>query len=486
MAILTSLWMTHAQAAEGEGGAAAAVAQDLAPVFPEKMKKGKWDPKGKAIEPFLKGDAKRKQEAWGEAIPLLVEAATLQPGCGKCLNSLASTLDGAERYEDAVAVGELMLKYYPDRSEGWARISDAWQDADELEKAIEASTNFLSIMKDDTTHWWRRNSNLIALGRVDEASTLLKGAGDAGVSNDVVKCLETQNLAAQGKVVEARDVYPICDESKDLTLKRVTEGWLLLAEGTNLDLAVTRLSLGGESTHVRLIQAYVRLDQKRYDLADNLALKALSESSWALDAHLAHAEALWGLGKPTEALGVLDQYFMGEGWAERNAKLTTSQVLLRMRGTSWPSQVAQRAAVLKVTILAGQGDYAAAWALREEVLKAYGDAQDLQNSLQSAINTPAGNTGIGRSQIHKALATSTVVQKCQDKEKRRNASLSGSVVVTFTLGADGRVSDVKPKARTVTVPELEKCTLTELGKMRFEVAEGAQPAQIVFPVVYPL
>jgi tetratricopeptide (TPR) repeat protein len=455
---------------------------DLTPVFPAKLKKGKWDPKGGTIETYGSGDAKRKQ-AWGEAIPLLVEALTRQPGCGKCLDSLARTLDGAERYADAAQVGELMVRLYPDRGEGWARVSDAWEHANEFEKAVEATSKYLEIKKDDTNYWARRNSDLVALGRVEDANKLLQ---DASIPTEDVKCLQIQNLASENKTVEARDLWGGCTESGNISLRRITEGWLVLAEGTDPELAATRLMLAGDNTFVRLVVAFVRLDQKKYDLALNLANKALTESPDALDAHLAHAEALFGLGKTAEALEVLDRHFTGAGWAERNAKLTQAQVLLRMRGETWPAQVAQRAEVLKVAVLARNGDLAGAWALREDILKVNADTPELQNRLQAAMNTPIGNTGVSRAQIQQSLASSAAFKKCQDKERKRNAALAGIVVVGFTLGADGKISDAKAVSRTVTVPELEKCTLTELGKLKFEVGTGAVPASVQFPVAYPL
>lgn len=479
--ILTSLFTSHALAAD-EGAAASATAADLAPVFPAKLKKGSWDPKGKTIEAYGRGDAKRKQEAWAEAIPLLVESLTTQPGCGKCLDSLARTLDGAKRHADAAQVGELMARLYPDRGEGWARVTDAWEHANDLDKAVDATTRYLEVKKDDAAFWTRRNSDLVALGRIDEADALLKTASEAGVANEDVKCLQAQNLAASGKPVEAREVWPICTESANATLKRVTEGWLVLAEGTDPELAVTRLSLAGDTNYVRLIQAFVRIDQGKYDLANNLAQKAITEADWALDAYLAQAQALLGLGKGAEAAAVLDQHFMGAGWAERNAKISASQVLLRMRGTAWPAQVGQRAEVLKVAVLASQGDYAAAWALRDEVLKANGDSAELQAALQSAMNTPIGKTGAGRAQIVKSLAASPALLKCQDKAKKP----TGTIVYGVTLGADGALSDAKTLSRTITAPELEKCTLAELAKVKLEVAPGSQPVSVTLPVGYPL
>lgn len=475
--VLTSLFSIASAADEG---AASAPAADIAPALPTKVKGAKWDPKGGAIDIYGRGDAKRKQAAWEDAIPLLVESTTKQPGCGKCLNSLAISLTGAKRYADAALVGERIALLYPDRGEGWARVADAWEAADELEKAADAATKYLAIKKDDATYWAQRNADLVALGRVSEASELLKGAAEAGLGNEDTKCLEVQNLASEGKTVDARDIFPVCMESKNLNLKRLTEGWLLLAEGNDLETAVTRLTLAKDSPFVKLVIAYVRLDQGKFKEADNLSAKVLTDKPAALDAHLAHAEAQLGLGNAAEAQKILDAHFMGDGWAERNAKLTQTQVLLRMRGPSWPAEVGLRAEIAAVATKAAQGDGAGAAALADAVAKANPDAADLGKRLSAARNTVIGNTGVSAGAITSALAASPAFTRCQAKAK------PGTVVYGFTLGADGKVTDAKTVSRTITAPDVEKCTLAELGKLKLAVAEGAAAAPVTLAVNYPV
>ena len=60
--------------------------------------------------------------------------------------------------------------------------------------------------------------------------------------------------------------------------------------------------------------AFIRIDQDKFEMANNLVTRLFPKNDWALDAQLAHAEALHGLGKSDEALAALKATLMGEGW----------------------------------------------------------------------------------------------------------------------------------------------------------------------------
>lgn len=479
--IVASCWLGSVAQAE-DVAAAAPTPVDVAAAL-EQPKKAKWDPKGKAIDPFGRGDAKRKQEQWGEAIPLLVEAVDAQPGCGKCLNSLARALVGNEQYDDAVKVGELMAALYPDRNEGWARVSDSYNEAERYTEAVEATTKFLGVTKDDSNMWWRRNRLLIQLGDFDGASKWIGEAEAAGLPKEDSACLKVQVLAATGKPVDARELWPTCDGGTNVDLRRYSEGWIALSEGDS-ELAATRLVMAGADDFARLTIAFIRIEQNKHEMALNLSEKLLVDNGWALDGHLAHVEALHGLGRDAEAAAELDAGLMAEGWAAKHPTYTLQDTLLKPKGETWPKQIAQRAAVLRVAILAGTGDVAAASTLADQVKAVYGESAALSSALDAAF----GGTGVGRPAVAQALTgAAPALKKCFDKDKKKNAQLAGTVVVGFTIGADGAVSGQKTQSTTLTgAPDLEKCALDEVAKLKFTVTAGAQPVNVTYPITFPL
>ncbi|MEZ4236697.1 MAG: hypothetical protein R3F59_11190 [Myxococcota bacterium] len=366
---MLSLMATMATLTATPASAQDAPAADISAAL-ETPKKAKWDPKGKAIDPFGRGDAKRKQQAWDEAIPLLVESLDKQPGCGKCLNSLSRALTGAEQFDAAVQVAEQLTKLYPDRTEGLQRISDAWFEAGEARQAIDATSTYLATKKDDSAMWQRRNKLLLQLGAFDEANGLLDGAADAGLKEGDVACLRVQLLAGEGQPEEARGQWETCDKTEDLELKRYSEGWLALAEGDQ-ELAAKRLTMAGADDFARVTIAYLRLDQDKSEMAFNMLAK-LERGDWA-DAHLARAEALHGLGRDEEALKELRDNGLGGGAPE----VSLDHVLLKPRGADWPAEVAERAAALEVALLVATGDAEGAQQVYDAAVAKFGETERL-------------------------------------------------------------------------------------------------------------
>lgn len=352
---------------------------DIAPAL-DVPKKGSWDPKGKAIDPFGMGDAKRKGENYAEAIPLLVESVEVQPGCGKCLSALAGALRGAKRFEDAEKVGMVLVQLYPDRGDGWRRISDAWHDALESQKCIDATTKYLEIEKDDANYWWRRNRHVIQLGRYDEAVALLDGGEAAGVAKEDVACMRIQVHAAKGEPAAGRELWATCDAGENVDLRRETEGWLALAEG-DTELAAKRLTMAGADDFARLTIALVRIESSQFEGALNLTTKLLETQGWAWDAHLVQAEALAGLGRGDEAWTALSRALMAEGWGEKHKAIGLEQVMLRARGQTWPKEVALRTEVLAIRLLAQKGDAAGAQAVYDQAVALHGESDRLKAAL---------------------------------------------------------------------------------------------------------
>ncbi len=338
------------------------------------VKKAKWDPKGKAIDPFARGDAKRKKEEWEPATALLLESLEKQPGCGKCLNSLSLALNGDDRHADAAEVGEMITQLYPDRSDGPMRVSTAWLDARELEKSLTATSRFLEVEleKANPAMWLRRNTTLLELGRVDEANEILDGAAPEPLKDATVACLRIQLLAATDQPGEARELWATCETEEDPDLRRTAEGWLAMAEGDH-DLAARRLALSGGDDMARLQIAQLRLEEKSYEAALNLTTKLLEKTGWAWDVRLTRAQALHGLGRDAEALAELHAGPTADGWEQAHTRLTPDHVLLKPRGREWPRTVAERSLALEIAILVKQGQTDQAKALHDRAVAVHGD-----------------------------------------------------------------------------------------------------------------
>jgi tetratricopeptide (TPR) repeat protein len=363
--LLAGLWLAAPAHAEET--------TDLSPALVT-VKKPKWDPKGKAIDPFGRGDAKRKKEEWEPAIGLLLQSLDAQPGCGKCLNSLSIALNGADRHADAAQVGEMIVQMFPDRSEGPMRVSTAWLDARELEKSLTATSLYLEndLEKANPAMWLRRNTILLELGKVDEANRILDGASPDPLKEATVACLRIQLLAATDQPAEARELWATCETEEDPDLRRTSEGWLAMAEGDH-ELAARRLALSGGTDLARLQIAQQRLDEKSYDAALNLTTKLLEQTGWAWDVRLTRAQALHGLGRDDEALAELHAGPTADGWETTHARPTPDHVLLKPRGKEWPRTVAERSLALEIEILVARGEVDKAKALHDRAVTVHGD-----------------------------------------------------------------------------------------------------------------
>lgn len=470
---------------------APAPAASSAPALPiesalEVPKKGKWDPKGKAIDPFGRGDAKRKQEAWNDAIPLLVTSLEKQPGCGKCLSSLAQALTGAGRYEDAVRVGDVLNKVYPERKEGWQRISDTWAKAQRAQETVDATSKYLEISKDDSTMWWRRNQFLLQLGQFDDAATWFSGAEAAGLTKEDLACLKIQLMAAQSDPVGARDLWSTCDAGENLDLRRYTEGWLAFAEG-DAETAAKRLAMSPDDDFARLMIAFIRIDQDKFEMANNLVTRLFPKNEWALDAQLAHAEALHGLGKSDEALATLKASLMGDGWIERHKGLSLEQMILKSKGPDWAKTVGRRAVIAQLEILKAKGDMEGAHALFLEAVPVYGSDDDLKKAAGETA-TFAGPAGEPVDAAYVVTLEGAIQQAhpklraCIDTERKKAPTLAGRVVAKATVGANGAVTEPSLVNSTLAHPAAEACLVKQLGAMKLP----APPAGAVVVATWPI
>jgi len=363
-------------------GSPTAHADDLS-VALQPTKKTHWDPKGKALDPFGRGDAKRRGDDLDAALPLLLSSLKAQPGCGKCLDSLARLLVKAERYDDAVRIGHHLDSLYPDRTEGLLRVAQARETQEDWTATAEAMTAALENEPDSVSLWRRRNTALRLLGDYDQAGTLLEGANDIGVEEGAVACMQIQLHAARGEPEAARALWEPCDEAKSLDLKRTSEGWLALAEG-DAELGAKRLAMSGADKNLtRVALAWMRLEQGRAEAALNLAAKVIEEDgAWAWDAHLALAQAHDAMGQPEDALATLTAGPMAPGWEEKHPVAGPRNVMMVPRGPTWPGEVARRAAVLHVSLTARTADADTAQQAYDAVLAVHGASDELTAALQ--------------------------------------------------------------------------------------------------------
>ena len=367
------------------GSALADEAVDITPALAA-AKKPKWDPKGKTIDAYGRGEAKNRQrsKAGGLAASVfLVQAVDTQPGCGKCLNQLASALTYGERYGDAVKVAEHLRDLYPERKEGNRRLATAHFQAKNWTEAAAAYSAAIEQDPKNIILWQNRTDSLRLAGKLDEARSVISGATEQGLDQAAVDCLRIQLAASEGDAAEARKLWASCEEAKNLDVKRFSEGWLAMAEG-NTELATTRLAMsGGDEELTRIALAFLRLDQGKPKAALNLADKAIEEGDDHWDTQVAKARALLSLGRAEEALAVLDAGPMAAGWEEAHKNITVTKVMLTPRGPDWPVEVVRMASAAKIAALVAQGKADEAQAAYDATVAVHGAHESFDEALKS-------------------------------------------------------------------------------------------------------
>ena len=369
------LWMVVATL----GGVSEASEFDLGTAL-EQPRKAKWDPKGKAIGPYGRGTAQRDQPE--AAIPLLVQSLEVQPGCGKCLNALGSSLRKAEAYDQAVQVGELLIALYPDKDEGYTSVLRAQALAERWSETADAAA--AALAKNDPGSmsylWTMRTDALIKAGRSEEAARLLNEEMTEGVKDADVGCMKVLVATAQGDAGAATEAWATCEESEYLSLKRGAEGWLAISEGRREHGAKRVAMSGGDEELARVALAWSRLEGGEGEAALNLVNKAIEDGRMEWDVLLFKAEALASLERLDEASETLAMGPLADDWASVDAP----PVLMLARGPEWPKMVAMRSAALQIAIHARSENPDGASALHAEAVAAYGEHPIFDKALGSA------------------------------------------------------------------------------------------------------
>jgi len=346
-------------------------------------KKAKWDPKGKAMEPYLQARIQMKKEAWTEATELYVTAIAKQAGCGKCLNELSDVLIGAKRYDEAAKVGELLAELYPEKIQGWANVHNARMKQRAWGKAAAAGDKLLMVDPDLGWAWTSRNRAYINDGRTDEALTVLDGGEEAGIAKEDIACNRVLVYAGRTELDLAKEQWEICSESKDADVKRLAEGWLALTTG-DVEKASKSLMRAGASDDIRLALAIGRLEEGKFDQSLNLARKLIEELDWTpWDAHVALARAQAATGDAEGAQATLKKVVLASGWEGAHKDASMEVVLMKAKGPGWPKIQGETALALFIQTLHEQGkaDEAAQWF--EKAKAVHGETESLVTA-----NTP--------------------------------------------------------------------------------------------------
>jgi len=362
----------------------AVAAPDIGPAL-EEPKKGKWDPKGKAMEIYLQARIQMKKEDWDAATELYVQSLDKQAGCGKCLNELGDVLIGAERYDDAASTGELLAKLYPDKVNGWANVAAAMRKKRAWQESIDALDKVIEVDPDASWAWGDRTDSYIQMGDTDKPMSLLDGAEEAGLKADAVACLRVTLYTARDDADAARKEWDEgCAESKAADLRRPAEGWLALVEG-DAEKAAKALMRAGSGDAIRLAMAMARYDQGKLDASVNLCDKLLEDlevTAW--DVHVTKARALFALQKPDEAMEQLRAELLSEGWEDKHKNASSKDVLLKAKGKGWAKELGLTSTELGVRILSEAGKAEEAQALFDKAVAIYGETE----GLKAAITPP--------------------------------------------------------------------------------------------------
>jgi len=362
---------------------AALAAPDIGPAL-EEPKKGKWDPKGKAMEIYLQARIQMKKEDWDKATELYVSSLSKQAGCGKCLNELGDVLIGAERYDDAAATGKILAQLYPDKINGWGNVANAMRKKRDWQASIDALDAVLEIDPDASWAWADRQDSYIQMGETTKPMELLDTAEDAGLKADQVACLRVTVHTARDDIEAAKEEWEACAESKSADLRRPAEGWLALVEG-DAQKAVNALMKAGTGDAIRLALAMARYDEGKLDASVNLADKLLSDLDWQpWDVHVVKARALLALDKKDEALAQLQEVVLADGWEKVHAEASVQQVLLKAKGKGWAKELGLTSTELAVRILSEQGKADDAKALFDKAVAIYGETEGLKAALAPA------------------------------------------------------------------------------------------------------
>lgn len=358
-------------------------------------KKPRWEVKGKAVEPFSRSRIANANEAYDDAVDLLVASLNAQPGCGECLLLLGHVLLNAERDAQASRVGHLLTAFFPEREAGWmlvARSFNAIRNWDGVRDAVEHG---LALDPDEISYWHLRHFALLSDGEGDAALDLIDNADTKHLSEEHAACFRMSLHAASARVTEAKELDELCDEAGNLSLKRQVQAFVNIAEGDLGQAASNLVKSGASSNLLRLVKAATHLEHGRAQAALNLIEKIVEEpEGWsddpendgldwvyfASDAYLYKAKALAELGRTSDAIDALKYGPMRDGWRTEHRHAEQFDNLLAWRGPSWHEDVLKESTALYIKLLVQNGESEKADRILSDAKEVWGDVAAFENA----------------------------------------------------------------------------------------------------------
>lgn len=365
------------------GASAQAAEVDVAAALVD-AKKPKWDPKGKALDPYIQSKFKRKQDKWEEARELLVTVLDHQPGCGKALRDLSYTLVEMEEAELAVQVSDKLVAYFDDRDQAWMTAYEARDAAEQVDSAVEAAKKALELEPKSLASTRAIQDTLIDANRVSDAAAELDVSE---LKKADIACLRVRIASLTDALDEAETAAEACEESESGDLKRSAKGWLATAQG-DTEQAMKMARDTGDENSSRYNLAVVRRKEGNLTAALNLLDALLRDEPEALDAHALKARCMFELDRGDDARAWLGEHVFADGWMDAH-KAGEVMVVLKAKGEDWPKDQTREAAALQVTLLLLAEDKAGAEALLSSVVEIYGE-NDTVKAAQEEIAAAGG------------------------------------------------------------------------------------------------
>ena len=104
---------------------------------------------------------------------------------------------------------------------------------------------------------------------------------------------------------------------------------------------------------------------------------------------------------------------------------------------------------------------------------------------EPAVDEPVAMGSIDKSVIDRVIKRHlNQIRYCYEKELKAHPRLAGKVVISFTIDADGAVSDAAVKSSTLADPVVEGCVRSRFARMRFPAPHGGGEVAVSYPLVF--
>ena len=76
------------------------------------------------------------------------------------------------------------------------------------------------------------------------------------------------------------------------------------------------------------------------------------------------------------------------------------------------------------------------------------------------------------------------IRRCYQKVLRENPSVAGKLVVSFTIGANGKVVDALTESSELSDPRVEACVVERFRRLRFPKPRGGGIMIVNYPFLF--